>query len=136
MINTGVDGWGGESNTQVLAGADVRIVAWDESYSTADFDSGWFSMSRSINYEEVTHGFNSYPARVKVLIRANGGNNQNFIFYGSGATMKGTTSDQTHGGVIYSYDTNKFKLYSPTDTEDGFLVGILDGWGDNTLNSG
>lgn len=88
---------------------NVQVMAWADTYSTADFDSGWLSFnsqSGASSYMEVFHNFGVVPGRVKVLVQATSGANSGMIFHAMGAAQNDDTSGNTYGGVIYAYNAN------------------------------
>jgi hypothetical protein len=142
IINIGF-GWGNEINAQTSHTAEVRVTVRVDA-PTPDYDSGWFQMSAqsaALSYREATHSFGSYPARVKVLTRAQSGVNGGFVFPGVGHTMSDDDfgSVEPYGGVVFAYNSNTFRLWCPSRSNDGNNGAVINagnpGWGQSSTMS-
>jgi len=116
----------------------VRVMAWADTYATADFDSGWFlfNSQNGINsYKEVSHNLNVVPGRVKVLVQATSGVNDGMIFHGMGSAQNDDLSGTSYGGVIFGYNAAIVRLWAPmknTGSATGYIINVINGWGGET----
>jgi len=130
------DGWGGEVNTQVSMTAEVRVLARSSMpCGDPDYDSGWFTMSSQAgtnSYREVLHGLGIEPEYVRVLLRADDGNNDGYVFEGMGNAQTDDTNG-AYGGVIFGYSDTAVRIWAPDRNNDkyshGKMLSISDGWG-------
>ena len=130
-------GWGSTSTAYEDSGY-VRVQAWGTTYSTADFDSGWFyfsSQNTTKSFTTVPHNLNVVPGRVKVLVQAINGANEGYIFHGVGSAHSDDTTGLPYGGVVFSYNATVVNLWAPTKNTGGTtgsIINVIHGWGGET----
>ena len=133
------DGWGGEIHAQSSNHAQVMVTARANipcgSDGSADFNSGWFSLSSqagTASYVELFHKLEAIPDYVRVLMRANDGVNAGFVFEGMGNAQTDDLSG-AYGGVVFGYDRTRVRIWAPDRNDDkytnGHIISIVDGWG-------
>lgn len=102
------------------------------------FDSGWFPMSsqQGINsFKELSHNIDIDPAylRVSVRVRAVDGDNDGYVFIGSGAAQQSdSTSSSVYGGVVFAYNPTSVRIWAPSvnnGASNGRMINIGSGWG-------
>ena len=99
----------------------------------ADYDSGWFTMtsqSNSLSKVDKSHNFGYYPSQVKVLVKGTEGTYNGWIFEAGGLSTKDDDND-SYGGVIYAYNTQKVRVFLPkksNGTTHGHAIFLADGW--------
>lgn len=102
------------------------------------YDSGWFRMGSQVgdlSFKEIRHNVNLATASmaVSVKIRAIDGNNEGFVFEGTGAEMQTDESPQeTYGGVLFGYSEDRIRLWVPSrhnGASSGYIVNVGNGWG-------
>ncbi len=104
-------------------------------WSDADYDSGWFTMSSQAgasSFQQRTHGLGAYPSKVLVLVRATSGNNNGYIFEATGSGQGDDDDSHNYGGLIYAYNTSNVRLWAPdrnNDSSGGRIISVWDGWG-------
>ena len=105
------------------------------SWATADYDSGWFTMSSqagTASFQQRTHGLGAYPSKVLVLTRATSGNNNGYIFEASGVAQGDDDDSNHYGGVVYAYNTSTVRLWAPdrnNGNSGGRIISVYEGWG-------
>ena len=128
-----MDGW--TSSTSSFDDGSYYLQAWKDTYSTANFDSGWLtfnSQNGTNSYKEVVHGLGVIPNRVKVLVMAGSGPNSGFIFHATGAAQNTDTTGNNYGGVVFAYNATVVRLWAPTvhnGTATGHIINVINGWG-------
>ena len=130
------EGWGGEVNAQESKTAEVRVLARSTlPCGDPDYDSGWFTMSSQAgtnSYKEVLHDLGVLPEYVRVLVRADDGNNDGYVFEGMGNAQT-DDANGAYGGVIFGYSDTAVRLWAPDRNNDkysnGRIISIIDGWG-------
>ena len=132
MFETVANGW---PISMSIGKGSVRVMAWADTYATADFDSGWFtfnSQNMTNSYKEVSHNLGVVPGRVKVLVQATSGTNNGLIFPGMGSAQNDDRSGTTYGGVVFGYNASIVRLWAPmknTGSTTGYIINVINGWG-------
>ena len=106
--------WGGSSAPTAYESnnGQIRVMAWLDTYSTADFDSGWLafkSQQGSSSYKEVSHTLGMVPGRVKVLVQATDGANSGYYFHGLGSAQQDDITRMDYGGVVFAYNSTSVR---------------------------
>jgi len=118
-----------------IASSTIGSEKLSFSIAPADYDSGWFRMKSqdgANSYKEISHNLGVYPSQVKVLVKAFDGENNGFIFEGSGSAQGDDDSDHNYGGVVFAYNDNKVRLWAPDKNNAnsaGSIINIFEGWG-------
>jgi hypothetical protein len=97
----------------------------------------WFTFSSQsgiASFNQVSHGLNTYPDRVQVLVKQNDAslNNYGFIFEGMGSAQIDDDANIEHGGVVFGYDNVYVRLWAPDQSDHysgGRVISVWDGWG-------
>ncbi|MEZ4848726.1 MAG: hypothetical protein R3B93_08935 [Bacteroidia bacterium] len=138
-IQVEMDPMGG-TNYQPYGSSELLSVPYAMQAGNKPFyDSGWFPMSSQAganSYKELSHNLGEYPTRVKVLVKAIGGDNDGFIFEGTGSVQADDDNSENYGGVVFAYSQTKIRLWAPTQNNgsaSGRIISIEDGWG-NEIN--
>lgn len=125
IIQSTGDSWACANLPQANAGSSLPA---------ADYDSGWFTMKSQAgtnSFKQLTHGLGVYPSRVKVLVKAIDGENEGFIFEGTGAAQN-DDDIREYGGVLFAYNDWQVRLWTPdrnNNRKNGRIINIADGWG-------
>ena len=134
---TTIDATGDITADNIEASGTIKASKFDGavSWSTADYDSGWLpfqSQNGSNSYMQLAHNLGDYPGRVKVLVKAIDGDNQDFIFEGMGCAQNDDDTGSQYGGVIFGYSDQHVRLWAPDQNNHsdlGRIIFIGDGWG-------
>eukprot|EP00118_Oscarella_pearsei_P010807 m.68468 g.68468 ORF g.68468 m.68468 type:complete len:2350 (+) comp35521_c0_seq7:24-7073(+) len=124
-------GWAGDANSQDSQTATVVVEAWKTGRRPSWTKSITMTSQASTSYQALTTGLQAYPNVVRVEVEASGGNNQGFVFYGTGA---GQTDDDRgkYGGVVFAYSHDSVRLWTAhanDGTSSGYCIFVDDGWG-------
>ena len=88
------------------------------------------SQSNSLSKVDKSHNFGYYPSQVKVLVKGTEGTYNGWIFEAGGLSTKDDDND-SYGGVIYAYNTQKVRVFLPkksNGTTHGHAIFLADGW--------